>query len=704
MPLTTITVCLWQRRIMRLVNIRVSLVAAVAFIAGIFAFYEALFAEIWFGLAAVVLLSVMLIVCAAKRFSTWKIFLIALIFLLLGFGRSWICYGVNTANEKLGEQVTISGRVTDLSRNGADFNSVYYLEECADSEGNTYDGRIKAKFTADFPVEVGNVVTLKGNIYSVYPIKSEIQTYYLRNKVRYEIVDVTALTVKEGSLKPDERVRRYVYDVTKEYMPNNGGLMFALLTGDRGAVDSTTQWAFSRAGIAHLLAVSGLHVGFVAAVLCFMLRRLHLRAWLECLIVTVPLLFYAYICGFSPSVMRAITMLICTYAARMLLSRYDMLSSISWAALITLVVCPFYLFDVGFQLSFMSVFGIATLYAPLNRYLTRKNIKKTVRYLLDSVAVSMCCILATLFVLVVSAAFVLSMIGLLPWVFHYLLLISDALLQITVRISEIVAQVSFATVSFRAMFLSIAVVAVLLFALGGYINLNKLGKKFFYPLCIALLVISIVFSYIPRKSKNGVFVVQSANDTVVAAISDSGNGALVGDFVDYQAVMDALSYLQKYRLNKLTLYFSHCSSADPAVVNELLHRFDIQNAFLLSTDANDAVTGLLNDNSVQVSRLYPNENTNEVISVRSVYNAALAAVTVHTGELDVCIVYGTLDAVADMGLGADIYLLPMPNDNFADGQTTLTPYQSELSHNYGANKYGNFTIIQKGDKISLKFR
>ena len=635
---------------MRLFNIRTSLVAAVAFIVGIFAFYEALFAKIWFGLAAVALLIVLLTVFAIKRFSAWKAVLLALIFVLLGFGRGWLCYGANTANEKLGEEVTLTGRVTDLGRNGSEYGVTYYLEACADSDGNVYRGKVKARIVTDKTIETGDVVTLDGSLRSVYPICGEVHTYYLRENVRYELSDVTLRQLSQGKLRADERVRKYVYDVTSAYMPDNGGLMYALLTGDRGAVEDADEWAFGRAGIAHLLAVSGLHVGFVAAVLCFALKRFRLRPLTECVIVAVPLLFYAYICGFSPSVMRAITMLVCVYVSRMLLSRYDMLSSVSVAALLTLCVDPFYLFDAGFQLSFMSVFGIATLYAPLNRYLTRKNIRKVVRYIADSAAVSACCITATLFVLasqggevalfgiflnvlaipIVSVAFVLGMAGLLPWVFHYALFASSALLQTVVRLSEMVSRLSFATVSFKATYLSVAIVALLLFALGGFVRLNKLGRTIFYPIVSFLLVLTVLVAYVPRRARASCFAVASETDSVVAAVSDSGYGVIAGDFSDYASVMKAVRYLENYRLKGVTLYFCHCANADVDAVTQALDRFDVREAFLLAPDASDDVTGLLAQRGVRVTRQYPNSVTGEGVYVRSVYNARLVAVTVGT--------------------------------------------------------------------------
>lgn len=708
----------------RLINIRPSLVAAVAFILGIISFYELLFADFWVLLVATLCAAAFIVVFAVMRSHLWKTAVVAAVFLVCGFLWSMLFYSVNNRDVK-GVETTLTGRVTDIGRNGSQYGSVYYLEQCTDGDDNKLGGRVKVVLGYDTTVDVGNIITVTGKLHGTYPIKSEVQSFYLRNRVRYELLDPVVGNVAEGKMKADEKTRKYVYDVTVDYAPNNSGLIYALLTGDRNAVENTTELAFGRAGIAHLLAVSGLHVGFIAAVLTFALKRFHLRPWLECLIVMLPLLFYAYICGFAPSVMRALIMFVCTCIARMLFSRNDILTSLSWAALIILAVNPFYLFDVGFQLSFMSVFGIATLHAQLDRLLKYKNVNKHLRHAIDSVAISACCILSTLAVLaaqggevavfgvllnivaipLVSAALVLCLLGLLPWVFHYLVYIADIPLQLLVRLSEKVSNLSYATVTFKAMYISVAVVAVLLFAVGGFINLGKLGRKIFYPICSFCLVLSIVVAYIPRSNKDSLFVVCNEDDTVVAALSKEGEGAIVGDFADYRSVMSAADYLADHRVSTLRLYFSHCADANAVAVEKIVQRFNVTEARLLSTDTNNAVTTLLTNADVQIVSQFPNSTYGESVTVRSLFDGGLVAVTVGVSDMQVCFVYDNENYVLNLGLGADVYLLPNANVLYGEAScATFTPYQSNFSYNYGTNKYGNFTIGQKGDTIVVSFR
>lgn len=708
----------------RLINLRISLVCAISFVLGIFAFYEVLFADIWFDIAAVALLTVLFVTFVCKRTKYMYVVLLALIFLLLGFGRSCLGYASMSQNEVCGKQTVISGRVTDLGLNGSN-SYVLYLDDCTDGQGNRYGGTVRVVYPTDELPQTGDIVTFDGVLYSVYPLQSDVDSFSIRNNVRYELKNATLVDVGSGGLKFDEIVRKYIYGITTDYMPDNSGVMYALLTGDRSALDGEEEWAFNRAGVAHLLAVSGLHVGFVAAVVCFILRRFKLHPAVECAIVVAPLLFYAYVCNFTPSVMRAVVMLVCSYLSRILFSRYDMLTSIAWAALVTLCICPFYLFDVGFQLSFLSVYGIATVYAALNRSLRRKNVNKHLARFIEAVGVSSVCALATFFAMaahgmeislfgpifnliaipLVSVAFVLGLFGMIPWVFHYLTVAADALLQFVKFCATNISQLSFATVSVAALSLAVIVACVIMFGIGGYIYLSKRGKRIFYPICSILLILCFVFAAVPVKTGSVCYVCQTESESIVVAISESET-ALVGDFADFGATSDAVEFVSQHRHGKITLYIAHYSDALLQSIMLIDNKLTIDKIYLMGTDANVQVDEYIADKGIVAVRQYPNMQVGSGVKVRSLHDAGLVGAVVDCDEIRICIAYGErgVQRVTDFGLGADVYVLPAAIRLDDAEMTTLTPLQSDLPHNYGANKYGNFTIRRNSAKILLCFR
>ena len=711
----------------KLINARMPLFMAVAFILGIFSCFEWYFGDFYFGATVVILLVTLLVIFVKTQSGVRKIAFLMLFFVIMGYGITRLNVYSMQKREVTDVPVTVTGRVCDLNRNRSEFNSTYYLEECVLSDGKRLRGRVQVT-VYNMELSTGDVVTVSGELSSTYPIKSQVKSYLIRDSINYEMTEVTVVLQQTGNLKLDEKVRKYIYDITHDYMLQNGDVMYALLTGDSGAISNEINYVFLRAGILHLLAVSGLHVGFIVALICFALRRLHLHPLIECGIVVVPLLFYAYVCAFTPSVMRAIAMVGCSYVAKARFDRYDMLSSISWAALLILLVQPFCLFDVGFQLSFLSVYGIATMYATVNRWLNRRNINKYLRYIFNSFILSLSCVVATVFTVainfgeipvfsallnliaipLVSVAFTLGIFGLIPSVFHYLLLAADYVLRVVVWCAREVSQISFATVVIYAVSISTVILIIVLFVFGGFVNVNRLGKRIFYPICAILLALSIIFAVIPTSvRRNQAFLSVDDNSAVVAAVSTSGEAALVTDFNEYYTLYCAVNYLRRFNITKCTVYISDCfGAAAPSL--DVLASLPIDKVYLLATDDSETMEKAFAERGVSVIRQLPNSTTGSNIKVQSHYGAGLVGVTVTVDEMDICVAYGSERIVSDLltsGISADVYVLPEANAAFSERNAlTVTPYQSNLPYNYGANKYGNFTNMQKGVKIYLSFR
>jgi len=148
----------------------------------------------------------------------------------------------------------------------------------------------------------------------------------------------------------------------------HAGIFKALTIGEKGAIPEDEKEDFRRSGTAHLLAISGLHIGFVAfvsyLVVLWLLKRssrlmLAIDVRRTAVIVSfLPVLFYAAISGFSLSTQRAVIM-IGAYVITVAICRVrDLYSTLALAAFVLLLVNPAALWDAGFQLSFTAVLAI----------------------------------------------------------------------------------------------------------------------------------------------------------------------------------------------------------------------------------------------------------------------------------------------------------------------------------------------------------
>jgi len=150
--------------------------------------------------------------------------------------------------------------------------------------------------------------------------------------------------------------------------PPANSFLRALLLGEQSAIPDEINEAFARTGTAHILAISGLNIGIVAAFFYFLFKRI--LSFSEFLLLktnvpklaaalsVLPVLFYAMIAGAGVSVQRAFIMTV-TYIAALLFNRErDLYHATALAALVILATQPPALFGASFQLSFVSVLGI----------------------------------------------------------------------------------------------------------------------------------------------------------------------------------------------------------------------------------------------------------------------------------------------------------------------------------------------------------
>ena len=142
----------------------------------------------------------------------------------------------------------------------------------------------------------------------------------------------------------------------------------ALLLGQRQDISKELLTDYASAGAIHILAVSGLHVGIILLILSFLfkpLEKIKNGAYLKALCIVLLLWMFAFIAGLSASVVRAVTMFTFLAIGQSLRRKKVVEFSLISSMLFLLIVKPMFLFDVGFQLSYLAVFGIIWLQPKL---------------------------------------------------------------------------------------------------------------------------------------------------------------------------------------------------------------------------------------------------------------------------------------------------------------------------------------------------
>ena len=142
-------------------------------------------------------------------------------------------------------------------------------------------------------------------------------------------------------------------------------LLKGLLLADRTSLDYELKESFVNAGVVHVLAVSGLHVGYILLIFLILFNRANII--LRYVFTIIGLLFFLLITGSPPSVFRATIMAIILLLSGLSSRQYNAVNSLSLAALILLIIDPAELFMPGFQLSFSAVLSILLIYPVIKR-------------------------------------------------------------------------------------------------------------------------------------------------------------------------------------------------------------------------------------------------------------------------------------------------------------------------------------------------
>ncbi len=213
--------------------------------------------------------------------------------------------------------------------------------------------------------------------------------------------EIIILSAAEPSLESffidcRSRIEQVILDL---YDEQTAPIVCALVIGDRSLMPDEMYEQFRISGLAHLLAISGLHIGCLAAALDFLLRRLRCPKGLVFALVMIFLLFYAALVGFPASICRAVIMYAIGASARLFSRRADGFTSLGAAALILLLIDPLYIAEPSFILSFASVaglLGMTRLFIPRRIFRIQTFLFTPVFWLVSVLAASLSAQLATL--------------------------------------------------------------------------------------------------------------------------------------------------------------------------------------------------------------------------------------------------------------------------------------------------------------------
>ncbi len=363
----------------KLFNFRPVFFTAIAFIVGILFYYLRTFCGVstaWL-LLLVPMVATPFFFCRGKWewIKTAVAWLVLIATFFIGYGSIASQVKEYSKSQIQNEAYYVVGRVVEkesYAHSGRALIDGVYID------GQRVDGKLNAYLPLSFleNMALGDEVLLYGNVreqnalFNDYGLRANAITEDIRFTLSVEECSVTN-NGKNLVLQMRERMFQVVYAGMDE---DSAAVTMAVLTGNTSGIDEGLLDNIRRGGIAHIFAVSGLHVGALYAFCLWLMQTSLCVRWhgvVKFIILAGILWFYGGVCGFSASIIRAIVLCLVGYAAKLLASSVDFLETLGLAGLIVLIISPVSLFEIGFQLSFSACLGIAFFQRRISRVCVR---------------------------------------------------------------------------------------------------------------------------------------------------------------------------------------------------------------------------------------------------------------------------------------------------------------------------------------------
>ena len=174
------------------------------------------------------------------------------------------------------------------------------------------------------------------------------------------------------------RSRERVLNVIRKNIPGDKekGLAEALLIGYKDDLDQRLVQSYTNTGVVHIIAISGLHLGLIYWLLALLLKPLKNRRkikWLRPILIITGLWLFSFLAGAQPSILRSALMFTCIVSGESLSKKTSIYNTLAVSAFILLCINPYWLWDVGFQLSYAAVLSIVIFMRPIYNWFYIKN-------------------------------------------------------------------------------------------------------------------------------------------------------------------------------------------------------------------------------------------------------------------------------------------------------------------------------------------
>lgn len=539
----------------------------------------------------------------------------------------------NFIEQSINKNVEILARVIDIDYTSTGKQKVILKTDAITIDDSKLNTRLKiqAIFNNGVEVEFGQIVLVKGKLEAFdfprnpggFNEKLYMQTKRIDYKMFAEILSKGKIVNSFDSYI--YKLHKKIKNMYETILPlKEASVLEAMLLGDKQSLDTSVKEIYRKSGISHILAISGLHISIISALLWLILDTLKLNKRVSSTIILTVLIVYCIFTGNSVSTTRAVIMIGIVLFGNIIYYQSDIYTSIATAAFVLLIYQPLYLYDVGFQLSFGAVISIIVLSPVLERlYFIPKPIRL---YLISTLAASLGTypIIAYHFntisvigivvnLLVLPLASILVCFGIISTVVSFIWLelgkflcgIVYFILVFYENICTIASNIPFSQiVTGQPNLILIFIYYTIILATAYYYYLNKQKrqslKKYMLYMQIFLLIISAIVIFKP-KDLEIVYLDVGQGDSIAIHTAKNKNILIDGGGNISKQLDEAntgtqivLPYLRYKGINRLDCVFVSHPDGDHIIgILELLDYIKINQIFIADTDTKNDLLKIL---------------------------------------------------------------------------------------------------------------
>ncbi|MEA3420056.1 MAG: DNA internalization-related competence protein ComEC/Rec2 [Acidobacteriota bacterium] len=209
------------------------------------------------------------------------------------------------------------------------------------------------------------------NIHNRAYSKSPLLVEKIKSGNKYSILRIISFL----RLKFLQKIEEHFTYETEKSLSSQGAILEALLLGERGRIPDSISRTFQNSGLYHLFAISGAHIAIISFLFFSIFKIIKIPTRLSYILLIVFLIIYALLVEGRPSVIRATIMTLAFLFGKLIWKDVNLINTISMSAFFLLIINPFNLFALGFQLTFAATLSIILFLPKIIKYLPRFPLK-----------------------------------------------------------------------------------------------------------------------------------------------------------------------------------------------------------------------------------------------------------------------------------------------------------------------------------------